>query len=680
MIFDKQNLIRLSLYLGSAGLCVFAYFGWVTYVTPIILKVPHDFSYAADLVSVDNFFDENENEFSGEKYSNSSFSYKVVSYEKDIAKIQNNFEVKSFGGKKIFAASPVYGIDTKTWKHVKGYGDKDRDGYLFAPRGLKKDQTFKFWYVSTSVGADMRFVREENLYGLKVYKFEKTSTDPVDQTEFFTHLKGVPEERGVKLVNRLNIWVEPVSGYVVKQEEFSDDYYFFDQQTGKRISTYNKFSNVYSEKSIIAHVNQARTEKYKILALTYGVPALVLLVGLALFVVNYSHLNHTKRVKIFGGIVVIFLIIITSVVTYFIKKNIDDSEYALLAQQADEIHLNIDRRVNSYVDILRGAQGFIDSSSFVDRSEWTRYINNLELEKKYPGVLSIGYAPLVDGENKDRFISTIQKNDLSNFNIFPVENKAKYAPILYIEPQIERNVKVIGFDFYSESSRANALQQASKIESLSLTGKIKLLNEGTEDEHPGFVMYLPIFNKTERSSDFIYSKEEIIGYVFAAFRMEDLMRDLLGSKSIDLCFHIYDGLITSPTALMYDYDPDRVEDVKTLFSRTDVLNIGDRIWAIKFYNDPKIRVEKTKSVLPYIIFFGGVLFSVLFYVVFYFLITTKERAIVMANELTEELKKSELDLMEKNKAMEEQIIESNKLNQLMVDRELAMIELKKKTK
>jgi hypothetical protein len=75
-----------------------------------------------------------------------------------------------------------------------------------------------------------------------------------------------------------------------------------------------------------------------------------------------------------------------------------------------------------------------------------------------------------------------------------------------------------------------------------------------------------------------------------------------------------------------------------------------------------------------------VLFSVLFYVVFYFLITTKERAIVMANELTEELKKSELDLMEKNKAMEEQIIESNKLNQLMVDRELAMIELKKKTK
>ncbi len=332
------------------------------------------------------------------------------------------------------------------------------------------------------------------------------------------------------------------------------------------------------------------------------------------------------------------------------------------------------------MDILRGAQGFIDSSSFVDRSEWTRYINNLELEKKYPGVLSIGYAPLVDGENKDRFISTIQKNDLSNFNIFPVENKAKYAPILYIEPQIERNVKVIGFDFYSESSRANALQQASKIESLSLTGKIKLLNEGTEDEHPGFVMYLPIFNKTERSSDFIYSKEEIIGYVFAAFRMEDLMRDLLGSKSIDLCFHIYDGLITSPTALMYDYDPDRVEDVKTLFSRTDVLNIGDRIWAIKFYNDPKIRVEKTKSVLPYIIFFGGVLFSVLFYVVFYFLITTKERAIVMANELTEELKKSELDLMEKNKAMEEQIIESNKLNQLMVDRELAMIELKKKTK
>jgi hypothetical protein len=131
---------------------------------------------------------------------------------------------------------------------------------------------------------------------------------------------------------------------------------------------------------------------------------------------------------------------------------------------------------------------------------------------------------------------------------------------------------------------------------------------------------------------------------------------------------------------MYDYDPDRIEDVKTLFSRTDVLNIGDRIWAIKFYNDPNFQVEKTKSMLPYVIFFGGIIFSVLFYLVFYFLVTTKERAVAIANELTEELKKSEIDLREKNRIMEEQVDESNKLNQLMVDRELAMIELKKKTK
>jgi biopolymer transport protein ExbB/TolQ len=84
--------------------------------------------------------------------------------------------------------------------------------------------------------------------------------------------------------------------------------------------------------------------------------------------------------------------------------------------------------------------------------------------------------------------------------------------------------------------------------------------------------------------------------------------------------------------------------------------------------------------LPYVIFFGGIIFSVLFYLVFYFLVTTKERAVAIANELTEELKKSEIDLREKNRIMEEQVDESNKLNQLMVDRELAMIELKKKTK
>lgn len=680
MIENKRLLRRVVIITSLAIASFLGLYIWPTFVVPELLRIPKDFAYTADLISIDNLYDESTGQFSGERYSNSSFSYKILSYEGNIVEVQNTFEVESFEGKKIFASKPIYGIDAKTWMHIKGQGDKDREGYLFAPRGLKKDQTFKFWYVSTSVGADMKFVSEEDLYGLKVYKYEKTNLDPVDQSEFFSYMNGIPEKKGIMLANRLYVWIEPVSGYVVKQEEFSDDYYFFDRQTGKRLNPYNKYSNIYSEKSIIEHVDKARSSKYKVLAITYGIPLLVFLIIFLPIILSYSVISKKEKIKLFGLLIALFLIIITGIATYFVNKSVTDSESRILSDQADEVYLQVERGLASYIDILRGAQGLFNSSNFVDRQEWSSYISNLDLQKKYPGVLSMGYASVVDQDKKDIFVESVQKNDLKDFNIFPEKVTSHYVPILYIEPQIERNTNVIGYNFYSDENRGDALDRSLRSKDLAVTSKIELLGEKSSDKQPGFVMYLPIFRKPNHFSDSDFTKQEITGYVFAAFRMDDLVRNLVRTKKIDLCFHIYDGLREIPSTLIFDYDPGVLEDIKTIFLRRDVLRIGDRVWGIKFYNDPSFQIEKTKKMLPEVIFFGGIIFSILFYIIFYFLITTKERAVEIANKLTEEIREKENILSEKNKTMEDQILESNKLNQLMVDRELAMIELKKKMK
>lgn len=51
---------------------------WIFFVAPFLLKIPTDFSYQADIVSVDNFYDEKTGDYQGEQYSNTQFSYHIV--------------------------------------------------------------------------------------------------------------------------------------------------------------------------------------------------------------------------------------------------------------------------------------------------------------------------------------------------------------------------------------------------------------------------------------------------------------------------------------------------------------------------------------------------------------------------------------------------------------------------
>lgn len=52
---------------------------WIFFIAPFLLKIPDNFVYKANVISVDNFYDEKTGDFRGEQYSNTQFSYEVVS-------------------------------------------------------------------------------------------------------------------------------------------------------------------------------------------------------------------------------------------------------------------------------------------------------------------------------------------------------------------------------------------------------------------------------------------------------------------------------------------------------------------------------------------------------------------------------------------------------------------------
>lgn len=267
---------------------------WSGIIAPRLLSMPGDFQYIAEVASMDNPYDERAQKFTGEKRSLTKFSYEVTEKKEGVLLVKNSFDVRQITGEKIFSVERLYGIDPKTGEHRAGYGDRDREGSLFAPRHLPKGQDFVYWHVNYDVPVTMLYQGEEYMHGLRVYRFAADFS--ADQSADLTHLAGIPEKRGVELEVHLETWIEPTTGYLVQYKDSATGW-FYNRQTGKRLHPWNSFRNAYGLQSVLDHVQIAKNQRSRLIILEMLIPGLLALFG-GIFVFS-SLRKRTPRLMIF---------------------------------------------------------------------------------------------------------------------------------------------------------------------------------------------------------------------------------------------------------------------------------------------------------------------------------------------------------------------------------------------
>lgn len=364
---------------------------WNLFFADYLKMLPSDFSYEAALLSVDNFYDDDDEKFLGDEISKSEFSYEVIDQKENVLIVENFFEVFTFEGQKIISVSRILGIDKYTGAHVDGFGDKDRTGYIFAPPGLKGGLNFEYWHVNYDVPVEMQYVGEEEIDGLLVYKYEsELGSFEVDQSNFLGHLDGVPEVKGVKVRPVLQMWVEPTTGVMIKYKDDSEAY-FYDVETGEDLSPWNFFSNEYVESSAKEKVSEVKILKWKFYIADYIVPFLLFTIALAIFILHLRYLllkNSSfddlsvvkSRSMIYGFVIVSFILLFTLMI-----------QYRLLNESRD-----LDHRVG--IVLLNESSSFVSTiESFVSQLEKNGYIEGENLllfnenaggdERKYVEIL-----------------------------------------------------------------------------------------------------------------------------------------------------------------------------------------------------------------------------------------------------------------------------------------------------
>lgn len=663
-----------KLYILAGLLCIFALL-WFFVLAPYILKIPSDFSYSADVTSVDNFYDETIEAFRGEQYSKTDFSYKVVSANGNQLVIKNTFHVQTLDGKTIFKAEPLYGINALTGEHINGLGDADREGYLFAPRDVKKGQNFTYWHADSNRPAEMQFVDEETLYGLKVYKYTTNYGGEIDQTAALGFLPNVGVTRGVKLLSTNNIWIEPVTGYMVKQEDFSDDYYFYDLQTGDIIAPYNKFLNIFTEESIKAHVEIANQKKNFTLFIQYVVPGLLLFLIAIIIFLRFNLFRISRRLFLHNIIslsVLLTMLSLTFVSYKFINQSIYLENENQLIGEAQEVKGMIENRMSVYLSALLGGRALFNASSSVERDEWNTYVDTLKFSENYPGIQGMGYIKIVKPSDKNNFIQSVRSEGLVDFNISPAGDREIYAPVLFIEPLVENNQSVLGFDMFSWQHVKESMIKARDSGEPTMSGKLNS-TQGYDSSSIGeFIAFLPVYKIGSIVESVEDRQNSIEGYVYIPFRIDDLMMEVFNDRNINLTVDIYDGLNIYPDSSMYSFGNQATvsSNQNIFFRKIETIYIAGHPWTLEYINTQNFEGSSAERSLLMFDLFGGLALSFLFYGFIYSLLRSRSHAIEYAKELTK-------DIDQKNKNLETKVKELDLMNRAMIDREVKMAEMKK---
>lgn len=351
---------------------------------------------------------------------------------------------------------------------------------------------------------------------------------------------------------------------------------------------------------------------------------------------------------LFGKFVPLSVLIISLMTTVGMWRMLHDGLRQRAAQLFNEkaatITTAIDMRLHEHEQVLKGGVGLFNTSSDVTRDEWRRYVASLQLDQRHPGILGVGYAVWLKPEEKEANIRKIRAEGFPEYVIKPPGERPAYTSIIYLEPFTWRNERAFGYDMYSEATRRAAMETARREGITTIASRIILVQETEKDKQIGLLMYLPVYRQGMPTDSPARRQEAIKGFVYSPIRVKDFVYGTLGKLPADVAFEIYDGERPLPERLMFDSAasekislPDGYRPEMTKSVRVEAYG---RAWTVVFRTLPSFNRELNRAG-SHSALAAGILVSLLLTYIASTLVSTRAKALELAQAMTRGLRESE---------------------------------------
>lgn len=358
--------------------------------------------------------------------------------------------------------------------------------------------------------------------------------------------------------------------------------------------------------------------------------------------------GQSPKVRMEIWLLLIGGLLIAGMAALQVKSGVDRVAEQKFAALSDEVRYVISRRLDDHARILLAGAALFNASDTVTREQWRVFTRSQKVETQLPGIQGIGFALLVPRSGLSRHIQEIRAEGFPDYAVRPEGDREFYSSIIYLQPFSGRNLRAFGYDMLSEPVRRAAMERARDTDSATLSGKVVLVQETDRDVQAGTLMYVPVYRKGMPTDSVEQRRAAILGWVYSPYRMNDLMRGMLGDglfRDRRLRLSVFDGQNPFPPCLLYESTsaPARSPDSSARFTRQTTITFNGRCWTLCFEQaGPGIFAEEYMP--AWLTLIGGVLISILLSALMRTLLETRGQALRMAAEMTASLRQNSVAL------------------------------------
>ncbi len=298
----------------------------------------------------------------------------------------------------------------------------------------------------------------------------------------------------------------------------------------------------------------------------------------------------------------------------------------------------IQKRMTDHEQILLGAAGLFDAAGEVSREQWREYNERLQLAERYPGIQGVGFAKALLPSDLEAHVQNVRAEGYSDYDVYPqAADRSLYTPIVFLEPFRDRNLAAFGFDMFSEPVRRQAMLSAAETGTTQITGKVTLRQETHGKVQAGVLMYVPLYSDGEPLTAVTQRLQALKGFVYSPYRLDDLMRGILGAANPNLSLRIYAG-DTEQTEQLIFASRDAPMAGQAQYSKEVQLDLYGQTWTLRLESRPAFEqfFHTNKGLIAGL----GTGLSALLFLLTFSLSLRRRRAEALAQQMTEDIREN----------------------------------------
>lgn len=324
----------------------------------------------------------------------------------------------------------------------------------------------------------------------------------------------------------------------------------------------------------------------------------------------------------------VFAVTLTASLYYWnnIREGVRTDLQATYERQVHAYGVMIGSRLQMHQNLLDGSVGLFAVHDTLTQAEWEAYFARYDILRTYPEVQGIGFSRHLTRDDVPGFLQEMQAQGRTDYAIAPGGDRDVYMPVTYNARFTGNNGKSVGYDGLTDPQRRQGMHAAIETGKPAMSGKVHLVSESRENRS-AVIIYAPVYKKGLPTTTAEERRAAIYGVTYIALDIETLLDGIPQmNKNLHIALRVRDTTLDGPQAVAYESDSfyAYLNDAGGVDGQTEIDFFG-RKWAAHFAAPASI-ISTPERELPAQALWRGILLSLLFAGLVWYLIANRERS------------------------------------------------------